>query len=130
VPSATVATSSSIPSSNVTPTNVTSITPPTPPLIPAAAAAQNPPEATPAQSTAAAAPFGDPSSFLSGPALQSTIDTIADGMGFPREDVIRAMRASFNNPDRAVEYLMSVSCYVDHDASNSNEICVGNSGAS
>ncbi|KAF8348060.1 hypothetical protein F5887DRAFT_1071718 [Amanita rubescens] len=52
-----------------------------------------------------APPFGD-SSFLSGEALQTTIQNMVD-MGFPRDQVLRALRASFNNPDRAVEYLMN-----------------------
>ena len=45
---------------------------------------------------------------MTGPALQQAIDGMVE-MGFPREQVQKALRASFNNPDRAVEYLMSVS---------------------
>ncbi|KAF8313147.1 UV excision repair protein Rad23 [Clavulina sp. PMI_390] len=45
-------------------------------------------------------------SFLSGAALQSTIQNMME-MGFERDQVMRALKASFNNPDRAVEYLMT-----------------------
>ncbi|KAF8135447.1 hypothetical protein EV363DRAFT_1429202 [Boletus edulis] len=50
-------------------------------------------------------PTGD-SGFLTGPALQSAIQNMME-MGFERDQVTRALRASFNNPDRAVEYLFN-----------------------
>ncbi|KAJ7088108.1 hypothetical protein C8R44DRAFT_444633 [Mycena epipterygia] len=50
--------------------------------------------------------FGDTSFFPIGEALQSTISNIVN-MGFEPDQVQRALRASYNNPDRAVEYLMT-----------------------
>ncbi|KAK6342097.1 hypothetical protein TWF730_001576 [Orbilia blumenaviensis] len=54
----------------------------------------------------AAAAFNDPSSLAMGTARENAIQQMME-MGFPRPDVEAAMRAAFNNPDRAVEYLMT-----------------------
>ena len=47
-----------------------------------------------------------PSALLTGNTLSSTINSIIE-MGFDRKDVEAAMKAAFNNPDRAIEYLTS-----------------------
>lgn len=74
---------------------------------PAGNVAETPSPALPVP--AAVAPDSEVSSFLAGSALQVSIDEMIS-MGFPREDVMIALRASYNNPHRAVEYLMNVSC--------------------
>jgi len=45
--------------------------------------------------------------LVTGNELEAMTQNIVE-MGFPREEVVRALRASFNNPNRAVEYLMTV----------------------
>ncbi|KAH9159134.1 hypothetical protein EDB89DRAFT_2223126 [Lactarius sanguifluus] len=100
-PAASTSTTTASPVSAPPPANPAAPVPPAPASVPI-------PE-TPAPVSSAPPPsaegpaFG--ASFLSGDVLQATIRNM-EGMGYPRDQVLRALRASYNNPDRAVEYLL------------------------
>ncbi|KAH8119294.1 UV excision repair protein Rad23 [Phellopilus nigrolimitatus] len=69
--------------------------------------------------------FGDLGSFLTGDALQSTIQNMVE-MGFERAQVVRALKASYNNPDRAVEYLMNgIPANLEAESSNAGAAAGG-----
>ena len=51
------------------------------------------------------------SNLVAGTTLETTVQQIMDmgGGSWNRDTVVHALRAAFNNPERAVEYLYSVS---------------------
>ena len=55
-----------------------------------------------------------------GEEYEQAITNLMEMGGYDRDEVVRAMNASFNNPSRAAEYLMSVSVHNIHE----NLFCV------
>ncbi|EYE93463.1 putative UV excision repair protein (RadW) [Aspergillus ruber CBS 135680] len=98
-----------------TPARAPASTPAAPaaPAAPAPSAATSTPAVPTTPSPAGAPPapadtpaLNDPSALLSGSQSEPVIAQM-ESMGFAREDITRAMRAAFFNPDRAIEYLLS-----------------------
>lgn len=81
---------------------------PSAPAPAAASSTQNAPATpSPAPAQASGERFNDPSALTMGGEREAAIANM-ESMGFARADIDRAMRAAFFNPDRAVEYLLTV----------------------
>ncbi|XP_071914656.1 ubiquitin receptor RAD23c isoform X1 [Coffea arabica] len=92
--------------------SATNVSPPqtAPESTPAPAPAPAPPPAPAPDSSSVTDVYGQAASNLvAGTTLESTIQQILDmgGGSWDRDTVIRALRAAYNNPERAVEYLYS-----------------------
>ena len=75
-------------------------------LPPSMAPPPGPSASVPPEATDVPQDLEGPSALLTGNTLSSMINNIVE-MGFDRKDVEAAMKAAFNNPDRAIEYLTS-----------------------
>ncbi|KAL9124792.1 MAG: hypothetical protein Q9217_005920 [Psora testacea] len=111
IPKAAPAASSSTSAPPRTPVPAAAQTPPAPaaPSAPASAtgATSNAPATpSPAPVGTGSANFNDPSALALGAQRDAAIANM-EGMGFPRAEIDRAMRAAYFNPDRAVDYLLN-----------------------
>lgn len=70
------------------------------------AAAAFAPASEPSQATNESALSDPASALVTGPAFEASVKQICE-MGFPEDQVKKAMRAAFNNPDRAVDFIFN-----------------------
>lgn len=108
-PKAAPAPKAALPPSTPAVSSSTPAQPPAPVHNASTVAASNPP-ATPTPASSAppvdtTTSWNDPSALLVGQRSESAVSEMMS-MGFERPQVMAAMRAAFNNPDRAMEYLM------------------------
>jgi UV excision repair protein RAD23 len=96
----TPAQAASTPAAPAAPGPATTTTTSNPPATP------SPAPASTAPASAETASFNDPNALAIGDQRASAIASM-EAMGFPRDQIDRAMRAAFFNPDRAVEYLLN-----------------------
>ncbi|KAF2077216.1 hypothetical protein CYY_001470 [Polysphondylium violaceum] len=118
-------TTTSTPSTSTTtpvPSNNTPVTPNPTPTTESTPSTSSPSTDTPTTTTT-------PSStgFATGAELEATIRNI-EAMGFPRDQVMRALRSTFNNAERAVEFLLSGSIPADNDEAGDEDAPVAPTG--
>jgi UV excision repair protein RAD23 len=105
-PTTTSTPATSAPSTSSATTSTPSTATPTPTPSTAVSAPSTSSATSDAKPTTATQQPATSSTLVTGSEYENTVKQICD-MGFPKEDVVRALRAAFNNPERAVEYLMT-----------------------
>jgi len=92
------------------PSQPTTSTPPSQPISSPVPAPVHVPISVPAPATTQSSTSSEPSTgasaLVTGTEYENTIMQLME-MGFEREEVIKALQAAYNNPERAVEYLMN-----------------------
>jgi UV excision repair protein RAD23 len=83
---------------------------PAPQFVPLASVSQPAPAPVPTSAPVSASARAE-ERLAVGEEYEKTITQLME-MGFPREQVVKAMKAAFNNPERATEFLLNVSLVI------------------
>lgn len=115
-PKETAPTSTPTPQTSTPPTTTTTPSPTTQPTTtstPSSTSVENKPQTVPSTPTTTSTDSKptttsgpSESTLVTGSEYETSIENLT-AMGFPRDQVVAALRAAYNNPDRAVEYLMT-----------------------